>query len=107
MDRNLCSNCGADVTHLPDPPRLPCSKCGATGRSFERAVHEVLHTHETIKVRVKRQGKTKPLIESVGGDDLHCKTGKWTKKIRIIDQEKDYYRETVTDPDTGEIIHHQ
>lgn len=28
------------------------------------------------------------------------------KKIRIIDKDKNLYKETVTDPDTNTIIHH-
>jgi hypothetical protein len=107
MNRNLCSNCGADVTELPDEPRLPCLKCGGIGRTFTRTAHECLLTpKETLKSRVKRQGKSKPKIESISGYDLHRKTGRWNKKIRIIDEEKDYYRETITDPETGEVIHH-
>jgi hypothetical protein len=70
-------------------------------------VHDSVTTKESIKTRIRRQGKNKPLIEGFSGDDLHRKTGKWNKKIRVIDQEKDLYVETITDPETGEVIHHQ
>jgi hypothetical protein len=43
-------------------------------------------------------------IEGIVGDDLQRKSGKWYKKDRVIDQEKDYYRDTITDPETGEVI---
>lgn len=46
-------------------------------------------------------------IESISGDDLHRNSGKWYNKERVIDQEKDYYRETIADPETGEVIYHQ
>jgi hypothetical protein len=39
--------------------------------------------------------------------DLQRKSGKQYKKDSVIDQEKDYYRETITDPETGEVIHHE
>ncbi|HUK55579.1 MAG TPA: zinc ribbon domain-containing protein, partial [Nitrospiria bacterium] len=39
------------------------------------------------------------------GDDLHKKSGKWYKKERIIDKDNDQYKEVISDPETGEIIH--
>ena len=50
------------------------------------------------------KGKIK--IEQLIGDDLHRKSGKWYKKARVIDRENDKYLETVTYPETGEVIHH-
>lgn len=48
-------------------------------------------------------GKT--LGESLSGDDLHRKTGKWVQKSRTIDHQNDWYEEVVTDPDTGQVLH--
>jgi hypothetical protein len=55
--------------------------------------------------RKNKDGKT--LEESVGGDDLHRKSGKWMHKIRVIDHENDHYKEVVTDPESGEVVHCQ
>jgi hypothetical protein len=52
------------------------------------------------------RGKGKIKIEQLVGDDLHRTSGKWYKKIRVIDRENDRYLETVTDPETGEVVHH-
>jgi DNA-directed RNA polymerase subunit RPC12/RpoP len=104
---NRCGNCGADLSHFPDPPRIPCPDCGSAIRFLDRTANEELSVREQVKTRVKRKGKSKPLIESISGDDLHRKTGTWYTKVRIIDQEKDYYLETITDPKTGEVIHHE
>ncbi len=103
----MCGKCGADLTHLPDPPRVPCPRCGSTIRFLARDIQEELSTREQVRVRVKRQGKSRPLIESISGDDLHRNSGKWHKKVRVINQEKDYYRETITDPETGKVIRHE
>lgn len=40
------------------------------------------------------------------GDDLNRKTGLWMKIKIIIDRDNDAYQETVSDPRTGQIIHH-
>ncbi len=47
----------------------------------------------------------KPFIEVVSGGDLHRKSGRWMKLERVIDREKDQYKEKVTNPQTGEIVH--
>jgi len=49
------------------------------------------------------QGKT--LAEGLSGDDLHRKSGKWMKKERLIDRANDRYKEVVTDPETGSVVH--
>lgn len=58
-----------------------------------------------IKMKARLGSKGKPFIESVSGDDLYRKTGKWNILNRIFNRDKDEYSETVTDPDTGEVIH--
>jgi hypothetical protein len=76
-------------------------------RHLDRTAHDELSFKTELKTRVKRQGKSKPKIESISGDDLHRQTGKWYTKERVIDQERDYYRETITDPKTGKVVYHQ
>lgn len=44
-------------------------------------------------------------IEQLIGDDLHRSSGRWYKKVRIIDRAHDYYLEEVTDPETKRVIH--
>lgn len=52
----------------------------------------------------KRPGNKRPLYESIAGDDLYRETGQWNKLTREIDREKDRYRETIVNAETGEII---
>jgi hypothetical protein len=69
-------------------------------------ITDALHFHDSLGMKSKNAaGKT--LTESVAGDDLHRKSGKWMHKERVIDHANDLYREVVTDPDSGEIIHQQ
>ena len=53
-----------------------------------------------------RSGKQKIKIEQLVGDDLHRDSGKWHKKVRVIDRENDRYFEKITDRETGDVIHH-
>lgn len=60
--------------------------------------------HDSLSNKFKQQGFKKPFSEQLVGDDLQRSTGKWMKKERLIDREKDRYREIVTDPETGDVI---
>jgi len=70
------------------------------------SITETLTLRETLVFKAKRQGQGKPYVEGRSGDDLHRKTGKWMKKEQVIHRENDQYKEVVTDPETGIIVHH-
>ncbi len=55
--------------------------------------------------RKLRKPRRKPYREEVTGYDHHRDTDTLRKIERIVDREKDWYSETVTDPETGEIVH--
>jgi hypothetical protein len=59
---------------------------------------------EFVKIRIKENGKWVSEIHS--GDELCVAQDKWMNKNRVIDKKNDQYRETVRDPQTGEIVHH-
>ncbi len=56
-------------------------------------------------LKVTRPRVKKPLIESKAGLDLHRASGRYYDKVRFIDRQKDLYRELITEPKTGVIIH--
>ena len=58
-----------------------------------------------LGMKARHPGGKKPFIEEVTGDDLHRKTAKWMNLSRVYDREHDVYKEIVTDPVTGEVIH--
>lgn len=102
-----CGACGAFVNepaNLPSNQRKGCPYCGSTTRHFNVNVSDTLHFHESLGMRHKNAaGKT--LAESMSGDDLHRKTGKWMHKERVIDHASDRYKEVVTDPESGVVVH--
>ena len=51
-------------------------------------------------------GKRKPVAEYIFGYELFRLARKWVYKKRVIDRRNDRYTEDVTDPETGEVIHH-
>ena len=52
----------------------------------------------------KGPGYKKTIAEGVSGDEFFRKESKWVKKERLIKRQANHYRETVTDPVTGEVI---
>ena len=72
---------------------------------FFVTINETLHFRDKLGMKGKRGGKGKPFIETISGDDLHRKKGKWNLITRTIDRENNLYSETITDQDTGIIIH--
>jgi DNA-directed RNA polymerase subunit RPC12/RpoP len=103
-----CGECGRIVDEPPEllpEQRLPCPECGSTKRALFVSVHDTVTAREKLGVSGRHQGEKKPFFEAVSGDDLHRKSGKWMKIERLIDRARNWYREVVTDPESGEIIH--
>ncbi len=51
-----------------------------------------------------REPGRKPYREEVTGYDHHRDSDRLRKVERIIDRERDWYSETLTDPETGQIV---
>ena len=67
-----------------------------------------VHMHDSLKAKVKDPSlpsKKNPRVEVFAGSDLRKSDGRWMNKERVIDKDHDYYKETVSDPQTGEVIH--
>jgi len=102
-----CGNCQGPIdepTDLPAENRKPCPSCGSTIRRINVRVSDTLTCHESLGLKLK-DSTGKSLSESLGGDDLHRKSGKWMHKTRIIDHKGDRYKEVVTDPLIGDLVH--
>ena len=65
-----------------------------------------MNFHDSVKMKAKATTTGKTTMEQFSGDDLHKKSGKWMSKQRVIDHESDSYKEVVTDPETGNVVHH-
>ncbi len=60
---------------------------------------------EMVRARGKQQGTKGYVFETMRGDEFYRDQGKWVLKERMLDWKNDRYREVVTDPETGAIIH--
>jgi hypothetical protein len=59
---------------------------------------------EFARLRIFEDGEEICKLRS--GDNLWRKQDKWMNLIRVIDMKNDRYRETITDPKNGQVIHH-
>lgn len=110
----VCSGCGRDVGENPEVSGanpLPCRNCGSTERTLR------LHAEDSIHLSIKEQARGKVINDSlrskdrvrrefIVGDEQHRQTGKWYRKERTIDRDNDQYKETIVDPESGEVVHH-
>ena len=107
--RIRCGECGNVLSEASDSPldeRASCPKCGSKARHFEIIVGESLQLHSQIEIKARHGDTGRPFLESKTGDDLHEKTGQWNYLERVVDREQDYYKELISNPSTGEVIHH-
>jgi len=107
MKKVTCRSCGrtggeefrmADGTHR-------CPECGSSDLHIHVTFSEQVGVHARLGIKGRREDSQKPFREVVAGDDLRRSDGKWMDKRRVIDREVDRYDETVTDPESGEIVH--
>lgn len=104
-----CGKCNIELDESPNTKpsnRLPCPNCGSTSRSFDEELKDGISQKEKVSIIGKHGGKGAPFIKQSTGDDLNKKTGKWMKREMVVDRDNDRYLETVTDPETGEVVHH-
>jgi len=89
---------------------ISCVYCGSMKKTVQIAAKDYVRLDLKVRGRGKvkddrYKSKEKVRRDFLHGDDLHRKSGKWYKKDRVIDKETDQYKEVVTDPETGQIIH--
>jgi hypothetical protein len=104
----FCKDCHQelDETYINSRDRTPCPNCGSFFKEIKIQFEEKVDLHEQIKMKGKRAGIKKPVIEIISGDEIQKSTNKFVKKERMIDRENDRYFERVVAGD-GEIIHEQ
>ncbi len=104
----FCGSCGQSLNEDPGQPsenQRPCPHCGSSQRTINVSVQEKITVKEKFRLKDKQEGKKKPSLDQTHGDDLQHQTGKWMKLSRVIDRDNDLYHETVTNPETGEVVH--
>jgi hypothetical protein len=73
-------------------------------RLFDIELAGEVRLRGSLRLKARRQGRCRPFVEQFVGADLWRRAGRWMHKVRRIDREGDSYEETVTDPDTGELV---
>ena len=109
-DGIYCLDCGFHFTNSDKKnTNRPCPKCS----SVKKRIHVSTQIKATILISLRGQAKNKNLPkkkrlrwDSFSGYEINHRLGKLVKKIRVIDRDKNTYKEIVIDPDTKEIIHH-
>jgi phage FluMu protein Com len=107
-----CSECGENLPSewAHSTVEEKCPKCGSINKLIGLSITESVDfdLHENVKGKLKDRNfnsKKNPRYEFFEGDDLRKNDGKWMKKSRVIDKDNDKYKEVVTDPNSGEVIH--
>jgi hypothetical protein len=110
----FCTDCNAPLpsewAHQVAPENV-CPRCGSIKTTINmNIVDDVgLEVHDSLRARAKditMPSKKNPRVDIFAGDDLRKSDNKWMTKERVIDKDKDLYREIVKDPTTGVIVHH-
>ena len=81
----------------------------ALGTGPSRIIREFEDTfpamHDVLEIKIRPATGGRPVREVRTGDNLHRETGKWHRKERVIDRERNKYTEVITDSETGEVVH--
>jgi len=104
FQQSKCKMCGVILLEVEGTERTPCPVCGEKGRVFERQLEDTICLRDQTRMIGKHNGKGKPFFDARIGADFYFKTQKWHHLERIIDWDNDTYIETITNPETGEII---
>ena len=111
-----CSNCGHDIAAQTDPKSHkqldPCPNCGHKGKTVHMA--GAVKATGTARVGGKMRSKNKmkkrkrwhweKVVQF--GPVFNGTRQKWLKLFRMFDYKNDRYKETLTDEETGEIVHY-
>lgn len=101
-----CGNCNE---LLPLDTVSSCPKCGSNKQHLKIEILEQarLEIHDTVKAKVVDpiiSAKKRVRQQIFVGADHRVSQGDWVEKERVIDRDRDWYKETVKDK-TGKIIH--
>lgn len=104
-----CGDCGADLpSEWAGSVHRPCSECGSIHRVVTLTTHEGVQIRECMEGRIKDptfNSKKNPRVKFKVGASYSRARKKWMHREMYVDKRQDQYREVVSDPDTGEVIH--
>ncbi len=103
-DITRCRQCDTVIAGEDPACRQPCENCESINRNLEMDLENQLQLHEMLESKQKRPVHKKPIVEDRSGEELTIKTGRFSKKERVIDRLNNRYYEFVQDPETGEVL---
>ncbi len=89
----------------------PCPECGSTDQNIKLDISETINLYDQLKLNAfdsklpSRTQQKRNQTEIITGHEWSVGLKKWVFKERVIDKPNNLYRERVTDPDTGKVIH--
>lgn len=86
--------------------RHPCVACGSTARFFAVSIEEAVTLRSGLGFKHKRPGHKKPIAEGFTRPETARSTVAAVERMMHVDREKDHYVETVTEYETGTVVHH-
>jgi hypothetical protein len=103
-----CGSCGVPSDESLDTPeaRHACVACGSRARVFAVSIEEAITLRSGLGFKHKRPGRKKPIAEGFSRPETARSTGAVVERKMHIDREKDRYTETVTEYESGTVIHH-
>lgn len=108
-----CGDCGQPLDARPDEPagrRSPCPGCGSLRRSVKVYAHDEVTFHDDLSsLRHKRpgfkSGGRSRLVQQQSSVRQMSSDGVVRTVRRVVDRGRDWYEETVLNPDGS--VHHQ
>lgn len=104
-----CKKCGFQFQFDVSKGVNLCPQCGSNELLREIFVKDKATAHEALRLKIKDKkfsSKKNPRKMLFAGEDLRKADGKWLQKKLLADKDNNLYEKTLTDPETGTIIHH-
>ena len=104
-----CGECGTliDSQRDTEDDRISCPNCGSNKRNYHVSITDTMVARDGLGIKAKRPGEKRPFIEDKAMPDFSQSRGKVVLRKQVIDRDNDKYFESVTDYESGEVIHHR
>lgn len=109
MTRVLCKNCGDKLDEMPKAvayQRTPCPRCGSRLRLFQKYLAASITPRGGLRGVAFRTSKTKWFTKFLAEPSFTHRLGLWSYRLKVENKRSNQYLEVVTNPETGEILHH-
>lgn len=108
MTKVECKNCGASLNDEPTPgsvDRTPCPTCGSKLRLFKNEISASVSFRAGLRGVGYSVSKSKWFSKFQSEPSFHRRLGIWAQKLMSLNKKSDSYSKTITNPETGEVIH--